>query len=342
MGKEDSAIKQWLSNEVRYADLFNAVLFDGKQIIKPESLQKLDGESSVLIKNKYRGNSREGRKSKKRVEVKRFRDIVMSWNNEINLAVLACEAQSYIDYTMPFRAMFYDGMTYNEQKNLMWSNLSDNEKKESTSDERLSNFRKKDKLVPTITIVFYYKDREWDGALNLHDMIDFRDENIKNVLKKYIPNYHVNLINLNKIEDFSKFKSDLHIIFNMLKYKRNKQELYDYTMKNAEYFKHISNDSIRALGELLNAPDLFESFIEEGKDEQDMCKALYDLINDSKSEGREEGREEGKALGAQSERDKLVKAFINGAKRLGYSKESIKEALEFDYGLSAEEIEMVL
>lgn len=65
-----------------------------------------------------------------------------------------------------------------------------------------------------------------------------------------------------------------------------------------------------------------------------MCKALYDLINDSKEEGKEEG--------AQSERYKLVSSFINGAKRLGYEEEKIKEALLLDYGLSNDEIEKLL
>ena len=321
MAKEDSAIKQWLSNEVRYADLFNALIFDGKQVIMPDTLHKLDGEENVILRNKAK---------RKNIEVKRFRDIVMSWNNQINLVVLACEAQSYVDYTMPFRVMLYDGLTYNSQKNQMWSELSSDIKKELSPDEILSNYRKTDKLIPTITIIFYYNDKDWDGPIELHDMIDFGDAESKEILKKYISNYHINVFNLNKVDDFSKFKSDLHIIFNMLKYKRNKEELYNYTMENERYFRHISNDSIRALGELLNAKDLFERFIDNKKEEQDMCKALYDLINDSKEEGKE------------SERYKLVSSFINGAKRLGYEEEKIKEALRLDYGLSNDEIEKLL
>jgi len=212
--------------------------------------------------------------------------------------------------------------------------LSSDIKKELSPDEILSNFRKTDKLIPTITIIFYYNDKDWDGPMELHDMIDFGDAKSKETLKKYISNYHINVFNINKVDDFSKFKSDLHIIFNMLKYKRNKEALYNYTMENERYFRHISNDSIRALGELLNAKELFERFIDNNKEEQDMCKALYDLINDSIQEGKEEG--------AQSERYKLVSSFINGAKRLGYEEEKIKEALLLDYGLSNDEIEKLL
>ena len=45
MGKADVILKQWLRNKVRFADLFNAVVFDGEQVIKPEELEELNSES---------------------------------------------------------------------------------------------------------------------------------------------------------------------------------------------------------------------------------------------------------------------------------------------------------
>ena len=41
MGKSDVILKQWLRNKVRFADLFNAVVFDGEQVIKPEELEEI-------------------------------------------------------------------------------------------------------------------------------------------------------------------------------------------------------------------------------------------------------------------------------------------------------------
>lgn len=39
LGEADAVLKQWLRNKSRFADLFNAVIFDGRQVIKPEELE---------------------------------------------------------------------------------------------------------------------------------------------------------------------------------------------------------------------------------------------------------------------------------------------------------------
>lgn len=52
--KPDTVLKNyWRSNE-RFADFFNAVLFEGKQVIRPEELEDADtDESSILEHGKY-------------------------------------------------------------------------------------------------------------------------------------------------------------------------------------------------------------------------------------------------------------------------------------------------
>ena len=52
MGKKDISVKLWLKDNRRFADLFNGVCFDGKQVIKPEELEDLDGESSFVFLDK--------------------------------------------------------------------------------------------------------------------------------------------------------------------------------------------------------------------------------------------------------------------------------------------------
>lgn len=50
MGKEkpalkpDIIVKNYWRNKEQFADFFNAVLFDGKQVIKPKELEDLDTE----------------------------------------------------------------------------------------------------------------------------------------------------------------------------------------------------------------------------------------------------------------------------------------------------------
>ena len=41
----------WNDNE-QFADLFNAVLFQGKQIIRPEELEDVDTEESTILEYK--------------------------------------------------------------------------------------------------------------------------------------------------------------------------------------------------------------------------------------------------------------------------------------------------
>lgn len=74
-----------------------------------------------------------------------------------------------------------------------------------------------DKLHPVITLVFYYGAKEWDSSTELYDMFETVSDTDMNVLKRYVPNYKINLIEPTKIEDLSRFKTDLQMIFGVLK-----------------------------------------------------------------------------------------------------------------------------
>ena len=52
MGKENAAVKQWLGNPRRFADLFNGIVFQGKQVILPEDLHLATGETDILVSDK--------------------------------------------------------------------------------------------------------------------------------------------------------------------------------------------------------------------------------------------------------------------------------------------------
>lgn len=52
MGKADIAVKNWLNDNERFADLFNGTVFDGQQIILPDELENLDREADILITDK--------------------------------------------------------------------------------------------------------------------------------------------------------------------------------------------------------------------------------------------------------------------------------------------------
>ena len=106
MAKDDVALKVWLSNKERFADLFNGTIFEGQQVIKANELEEKKSESVTIVKNK-----KENMKDK---DVHRYRDITMRWRGKYNLMILACENQGRINYGMPVRVMVYDGLSYTD------------------------------------------------------------------------------------------------------------------------------------------------------------------------------------------------------------------------------------
>lgn len=89
-------------------------------------------------------------------------------SGEAVFVMLACENQEEVHYAMPVRNMVYDGLAYTDQIQRLWKKRVEEKKtksnKKMTSAEFLSKFTKKDRLIPVITLVFYYGIEPWDGA----------------------------------------------------------------------------------------------------------------------------------------------------------------------------------
>lgn len=52
MGKNDVSVKGWLMDRKRYADLFNGILFEGRQVIMSDNLELVDSQSNLLVLDK--------------------------------------------------------------------------------------------------------------------------------------------------------------------------------------------------------------------------------------------------------------------------------------------------
>lgn len=52
MGRADIAVKNWLNDNERFADLFNGSVFNGRKIILPDELEDLNRETDILITDK--------------------------------------------------------------------------------------------------------------------------------------------------------------------------------------------------------------------------------------------------------------------------------------------------
>ena len=86
--KKDLVDYNYLSDNLRYADLFNGVLFGGEKVLEPENLKEED--TKLVI-------SREGE------EKGRYRDLIRKYENDVSYAVLGIENQESVDYGMPFQ-----------------------------------------------------------------------------------------------------------------------------------------------------------------------------------------------------------------------------------------------
>ncbi len=207
--------------------------------------------------------------------------------------------------SMPVRKMLYDSLSYVEQTKEIWESHQINQEQEKMSNaEYLSRFKKDDKLVPVITAVFYYGTKEWDGSVDLYGMFPDNDFLENDVMRKYIPNYWINLINVDSIDDIECFRTDLKEIFGMMKCRKDERALVDYMNANEDYFRHVDGETYRAIGELLQSKQILEKSVskEEMECEKDMCKALEDLYQHGKRDG------EDKKLREQVEK-KLKKGF---------------------------------
>ena len=161
--KPDTVLKNYWNDNEQFADLFNAVLFGGRQVFRPEELEDVDTEeSSVLEHRDYAESIRASRDS---IKVSK-----KSTAYGVELVMLGMESKSHIHYGMPLRIMGYDYGTYKKQYD---SNARKYQKHDGLDDDEfLSKMKRTDKFIPVITIVVYYGEKPWDGAVSLHGMLE--------------------------------------------------------------------------------------------------------------------------------------------------------------------------
>ena len=178
--KPDTILKNYWSNNEQFADLFNAVLFDGKQIIKPDELEEMDTEESTILEHKEYSESiqasRDGIKIQKKSSV-----------HGVQMVLFGLENQESIHYAMPMRVMGLDYAAYKKQYDSNAKKYQDSAGMDG--DEYLSRMKKTDKFIPVITVVVYYGEKPWDGAKSLHGMLNISPE-----MQKYVNDYKMLLV----------------------------------------------------------------------------------------------------------------------------------------------------
>ena len=65
--------------------------------------------------------------------------------------------------------------------------------------EYLYGFRKESRLYPTVTFVLYYGEKEWDGAKDIHGLLDLTG--LPAGLREKVSNYKIHIIEVRKLKD---------------------------------------------------------------------------------------------------------------------------------------------
>ena len=144
--QKDLAEKKLLDYNDVFADIVNAVVFQGKPVIRPEDLREVHPVSAYS-----EGDFRQ-------LE----RDIAKRWvKGETTLCFLGAENQNEIDPDMLFRNIGYDGVTYREELN-----------------------RGKEQY-PVITFVLYYGDKPWNKPLSLYERLGNIPKELKRYVNDY-------------------------------------------------------------------------------------------------------------------------------------------------------------
>lgn len=149
MGKPDTITKDYMRRPDVFADVFNQFLYQGEQIILPESLSELD-TTEITVPYGADGVS---------TPEQRYRDVakilMAMTDGTAAYCILAVENESKINYAMPVKDGLYDFMQLAKQvTETAGSHKKDSRK--ATSDEFLSGFWKSDRLLPVVTLVVYY------------------------------------------------------------------------------------------------------------------------------------------------------------------------------------------
>ena len=85
-------------------------------------------------------------------------------------------------------------------------------------------------------------------------------------------------------EDLEKFKTSLGTVMGYIKYSKDKEQFIKYKEKNRG--KLLENRAAQVVKTITGIP----MEINEEEDDQDMCKAFEEMLEDSRNEGRNEGK----------------------------------------------------
>lgn len=321
MGKKDIILKQYLSDNRRFAEIFNNVLFGGEDIIRPEKLKTVDSAQSNTIA--LRESAAEF--------IQKNRDIAKIYNDELELVILGVENQNDVHYAMPMRVMLYDALSYDKQYQSI--KKEHHRHKDLSGAERISGFSREDRLIPVVTLVVYYGTDTWDGPKCLRDML-----HLPKSFEPYpnlVGSYPMHLLEVQAIKNLEAYDDDLMALFGFIKYQKNRQKLEAFIQKHADYFNNVSRETYEAITGAADIREIQKYIKNQNETEEiDMCDALKQMQEESMKKGIQQGMQQGMQQGVRQVAVRLLRMnhpipFIAQATDLSEKEiEEIKASME--------------
>ena len=295
MGTMDSVTKEYVGTNEVFADVINFSVYKGNIVVKAENLSELDTSLGTVFSEKPDNRNQNRHKKRRRKSVQAYRDIVkkavIKSDGKCTYVIFGIENQTNIDYTMPVRTMLYDALQYHKQvSDIAAGNRLNNIGETAKSNgEFLSGFYKTDRIMPVVTVVVYFGADKWDGPLSLYDMFGIHDDNTM----ECVQNYKVHLIEPSSLtkEELDKFKTGFGYVMSCIKYSDDKEKLVEY-ISSEENIK-LDEEAAKVIETVTGITIDMEEEATMGK----VCKAVQDLMDDSREEGRTVGIEEGRTEG---------------------------------------------
>ncbi len=293
MGKKDIGLKTYLQDTARYADLWNGGVFQGRQIVKAEELR---ASSPVHVWTEQdKALERQG-------------DLVMKQHyNGQRFVVLALENQERTDYAMPARVMIQEALEYDRQlrgirrgnertyKAFLKGNGSMAHREFYRDEgEFLYKVRSGDWLLPVVTLIVYWGEKEWKGPKSLHEMICFddMDTEMEHAWKKLIPEYPLHFLEVSSFRHFEYFRTELGPLLEIFQ-KRNSRESIRRYFAAGDWHRRMDEESWELLEQLTGSKSLEKQFRqrserEKQREEEEMGCVIDEVLEEMAGEMAEE------------------------------------------------------
>lgn len=302
--KPDIILKNFWRDNARFADLFNAALFGGRQVLNPDDLVECDTDVSSIVRFNNHVQT-----------VQKIYDVVKKTAYGTEFVLWGLEDQNKIHYAMPLRHMLGDSFSYLKEYNEIAAR-NKQEKGFQSPDEFLSRFRKTDRLHPVISLCVYYGEDEWDGPLCLKDMLEIPES-----LEPLVADYKMNLVQLRKSGKLQFHNSDVETVFNISRF------IYEHgfeKIRSSYKDKSIPAELGLVIGSITGYRKIIDQALEAERKggEIYMCKALEEWEEKIRQEER------------QKERQESIRFNIRTCKKFNIDKDAARTNIMEEFSLS--------